>query len=145
MKQAKVERCEASVTNDSGNMQLVKVEIHATDVSEDVENYQQYGLAGNVGSGSALVFSINGTRFVLGLNKLEGRPGELAAGEVMLWSEFGQKVHLKDDGNIEITASETVVNGELHVRGEIKNNGQTVTHHTHGGVLPGGSRTDNMQ
>jgi phage gp45-like len=151
MKHVQIARCEAQVTDDSGATQLVKVEIHTTDISEDVEHYQQYGLTGNVGSGVGLVVTVNGTRFVVGLNNLEKRPKGLKAGEVQVWSEHGQYVYLKEDGNIEITAPQTIVNGDIKVNGKIESTGDQIAggisqmNHRHGNVEPGGGTTGTPQ
>lgn len=61
-------------------------------------------------------------------------------------TDGSQKIALKQDGNIDITAATTTINGDLSVTGKIEApsilaDGDEVTGHAHGGVSTGGGTT----
>lgn len=80
------------------------------DEEDDAEVFQEYGLASAVPAGaSCVVVKINGSDdhpIVIATESRGDRPTDLEAGEVALYSTHGQRVLLKDDGNVYVTPAE---------------------------------------
>ncbi|MDR1831617.1 MAG: phage baseplate protein [Fusobacteriaceae bacterium] len=57
----------------------------------------------------------------------------------------GSKLDIDEGGTITLTASNFVISGNMTQNGVYTNNGTDVTHHDHGGITPGGAKTDPMQ
>jgi len=90
---------------DNDEIQLVKISGLAGEVQDDVERLQAYGLTTNPPIDSeAVVVYLNGNRdhgVVIMTDSGQYRLKPLATGEVALYSQHGQVLLLKDDGNIQ--------------------------------------------
>ena len=114
-----------------------------------ITNYTRlspYGLDSNppVGSSVILLSSQGQEAVKFGIaSDFLGRKKELKEGEVALYNTLTQSlVLLKENGDIEISTSNLIVNGNLEVTGNMTNDGTDVGKtHLHSGVTTGGSNT----
>ncbi len=97
-------------TDDTEGFQQVTVKILGDDEREQVEHFQQYGITASVPAGARGVFlsvggkSDGGAAICFGITV--GRPDDLVAGEVSLWSQHGQEIRLKADGSTQALPKE---------------------------------------
>lgn len=113
--------------SDEKAMQLIKLSMYEGEVQEDIEHVHSYGLSSNCPSdgGEVVVGCIGGNRdsaiaLVVGNSKYRVR--NLKSGEVALYSKFGQKILLKEDGSIEISPAsgkDMILTSNLQVQGTI--------------------------
>lgn len=96
-----VARGVVKLINDSLKMQEVQITLLADEVKADVERFQNYGLTSHPLPGAeAAVMFVGGSRdhgMVIAIDDRRYRLKGLAAGEVALYDDLGQKVHLKRD------------------------------------------------
>lgn len=101
------------LADDSAGSQMVQVDLLADETSGDLEHLQAYGLTSVPLAGAdGLFLSVAGSRsngVVLAVGDRRYRLTGLQKGEVALYDDQGQKVHLKRDGiSIETTHKVTV-------------------------------------
>lgn len=107
--------------NDATGVQSLQVELLDDEVQDDVERLQEYGFTSAPHAGAeALVAFVGGLRshgIVIGVEDRRYRLKFLAAGEVAIYDDLGQKVHLKRDGieivsptKVTVTAPQVLVN-----------------------------------
>lgn len=109
------------LVDDTGSRQLLQVKLLADEILNDVERFQEYGLSSSPPVGSELIFaSVLGARaqgVVICVENRKFRLSGLAAGEIALHDDQGQKVHLKRAGidvitpfdvNVQATGTATV-------------------------------------
>lgn len=104
-----------SAVTDSGGFQRIKLEGQPGEIRDAVERLQQYGFTGHPTKGAELLaIALNGDRghlVVLAVDDRNKRPKDLAPGETAQWSDFGDRVWLRN-GEIRIgtpTAADPVV------------------------------------
>jgi phage baseplate assembly protein V len=108
-----VARAILRLADDSEDCQMVQVDLLADETSDDVEHLQTYGLTSVPFAGAdGLFLSVAGSRsngVVLAVGDRRYRLTGLQKGEVALYDDQGQKVHLKRDGiSIETSMKVTV-------------------------------------
>jgi phage gp45-like len=138
------------IIDDTKKIQKVQISLMENETHNDVDRYQDYGFSSVPVSGcQALLVSLGGSRdnsIVIATEDTRYRPINLNAGEVVIYNNFGDKIHFKQNRIIEITAPNVKINGNLQVTGDILDNSGTNTRtvagmrsqyngHTH----PGGS------
>jgi phage baseplate assembly protein V len=103
--------------DNTGKTQRLRLQFGQDEAIERIERIQEYGFDTNppVADSSEVAYvSIAGNRgltYVIATQVREFRPSPaLAAGEVMMYSKFGQKIHLKTDGSVTIDAGANAVN-----------------------------------
>lgn len=105
-----ITRAVVSRVDDALTMQSLQVELLKDEPGEDAERFQNYGLTSKPTAGAeAVVLFPNGDRshpLVIAVDDRRYRLTALADGEVALYSEHGQTVHLKADGSVEVTGTE---------------------------------------
>jgi phage baseplate assembly protein V len=141
----------------------VQIESLADDVHNDVEVAEPYGFTAyppeDVPEGIAVFPSGESDHgIVIGWFDKKWRPKTLLAGEVMLYSRRGHRVHLKDNGSMLLTDQQGSViefstngdirmvpaSGKLQVTGDVLATGDvkagviSLQGHKHSGVIPGG-------
>lgn len=133
--QLMVGRAILSAINDGGAVQTVQAQLMADEVQDDAERIQQYGYTSVPlpGAEAVLVF-VGGNRdhgLVIATEDRRYRLVGLAAGEVAIYDDQGQKVHLTRAGivvngagkPITLTnASKVRMETSLEVTGDIKDN-----------------------
>lgn len=161
-----VSRAVVSLVNDALKMQGLQVTLMADQTADDAEHFQHYGftsvpLAGSEGIALAVGGSTDHT-VIINVDDRRYRLKGLPGGEVALYDDQGQKVHLTRSGiiingaglpiNITNTPSVTVdspsttFTGSIDVLGDMTNRGVNVSStHTHGGVAPGSAQTSTPQ
>jgi len=96
---------------DQGNQRL-QVQLLADEVRDDMERLQEYGFTSRPLSGAeAVVLFPNGSRelgLVIAIDDRRYRLQPLEEGEVALYTDEGDKVHMKRGGTIEIVAASMV-------------------------------------
>lgn len=151
-------RAVVSLVNDATKLQAVQVQLRADEVRDGAEHFQHYGftsvpLPGAEGVGLAVGGSTDHL-VVLNIDDRRYRKTGLAAGEVALYTKWGDFILLKE-GEIQIvhatkvtiTAPLVQVNGNLQVSGtvvatgNVTGAGKSLATHVHGGVQAGGSQT----
>jgi phage baseplate assembly protein V len=98
---------------DADKMQKLQASGLDGDLAEKVEHFEPYGLACNPLPGSeAFLLSLLGQRSHLLAFVADPRkcPTDRKPGEVILWSKFGQRIWLHDDGGMTLT-SPAYING----------------------------------
>lgn len=100
--------------NDGTGVQSVQVELLEDEVQDDVERFQEYGFTSKPHSGAeAIVAFVGGLRshgIVIGVEDRRYRLKNLADGEVAVYDDLGQIIHLKRDGIVISTAQKVTVN-----------------------------------
>lgn len=97
-----VSRAVIKVVNDTGGIQKLQVVGYDGELLEGVERFQEYGLTSvPKGAAEAVATAIGGNRshtIVIAVDDRRFRLKNLKPGEVALYDDLGQKVHLKRDG-----------------------------------------------
>ena len=157
-----VSRAVVSLVNDSPKMQTLQVTLMADQTPDDAEHFQHYGftsvpLPGSEGIALAVGGS-TGHTVVINVDDRRYRIKGLRGGEVALYDDLGQKVHLTRTGivingggkhinitntpSVTIDSLSTTFTGSVNVLGTMTNRGVNVgSTHTHGGISPGGAQT----
>lgn len=119
------------LVQDTLKLQGLQISLLADEVRDDVERFQNYGFTSHPLPGAeAVAASVAGNRdhvVVLAVDDRRYRLRSLAAGEVAIYTDEGDKVVLKRGGLIEVTAATKVMlvtpvvdcTGSLHVAGNI--------------------------
>ena len=147
-----VSRGVVRLVNDSLKMQEMQLTLMADETLDGVERFQNYGLTSVPHSGAeAITVSVSGHRshsVAIVVDDRRFRLKGLANGEVALYDDQGQKVHLKRDGYMHVIANAQMtinaplvrIEGELEVTGDIIDrvdttgqnmNGMRETYNTH--------------
>jgi len=97
-----VSRAVIKVVNDAGGIQKLQIVGYDGELLEGVERFQEYGLTSvPKGNAEAVATAVGGNRshtIVIALDDRRFRLKNLKPGEVALYDDLGQKVHLKRDG-----------------------------------------------
>lgn len=97
---------------DDKDMQLLQVTIQRGEVHDDVERFQEYGFTSHPHKGAeAVVGCVKGDRghpVVIAVDDRRYRMKALKQGEVALYDDLGNYVHLKRDGSVEVNATDEV-------------------------------------
>lgn len=97
-----VSRAVIKVVNDAGGIQKLQIVGYDGELLEGVERLQEYGLTSvPLGNAEAVATAVGGNRshtIVIAVDDRRFRLKNLAPGEVALYDDLGQKVHLKRDG-----------------------------------------------
>lgn len=150
-----VSRAVLEAVNDSGKMQVIKVSVLAGENRDDVEYFQDYGFTSVSKAGAeALILCPQGNREHMIAIKVGDRTVRikgLASGDVAMFDDVGNKIHLKQNGTIEIVAATKVLvtspeaefSGNVKVKGNLTVEGkETVTGDaTAGNVISNGAVT----
>lgn len=100
--QMMIGRAVIAAVADGQKAQALQIELLADEVQEGVERFQGYGFTSHPHPGAeAIVACVGGTRshaIVIQVEDRRYRLKNLAAGEVALFDDLGQVVHLKRDG-----------------------------------------------
>ncbi|MCX5496428.1 phage baseplate assembly protein V [Kaistia dalseonensis] len=145
-KQAKLQHLDVSV---------LKGESH-----EGAEHMEPYGMTARPHAGAeAMVLYVGGNRahpIVISVANRKYRLQGLTEGEVAIYDDLGQKVHLTRDGivldspiAVTVNAPDATLNTDVVINGTLAINGDGVTHndrnigadHAHSGVTPGAANT----
>lgn len=153
--QLMVGRAVVSLVKDGLKLQGLQVTLLADEVRDEVERFQQYGFTSHPHPGAeALVVCVAGNRdhaVVVAVDDRRFRLKGLQQGEVALYTDQGDKVVLKRDGVIELTASTKVrivsplveCTGDVDVAGtvtagvDVVADGISLVGHVHSGVDAG--------
>lgn len=163
-----VGRGRVCATDDAGNVQRLQVRLGQDELRDATPRLAEYGLTSVPPAGSdAVVIFVGGDRSMgvaVATGNQAARPKGLAVGEVAIHDDQGQMVHITRAGIVIKGAGKPVtiqdapkvrlVTPLLEVTGDIRDrcdeaDGRTMARmrdiyneHTHGGVQPGGARTD---
>lgn len=146
-------RAVVRAVNDDLNRQLLQIEVLKGELRDKVERMQNYGFTSVPlpGADAAVAF-VGGDRghgIVLVVDDRRYRLSGLEAGEVAIYTDEGDKIHLKRGREIHMTAGVKVVidapdvemTGTLTVTGDVIADGISLTTHVHSGVTTGGGVT----
>lgn len=141
-------------------LQTLQVRLTAGEVKDKVEHFEPYGLTSHPLAGAEVLTAfLGGDRshgVVLVASDRRYRVQELKPGEVAIYSDEGDRVHLKRGRVIEvvtetlnITASSAVnidtplltQTGKIVSQGDQIAGGVSQINHVHGGVMPGSGQT----
>lgn len=134
-----VGRAILTAIKDTGNIQTVQVQMLADEIHDGVERVQEYGFtsAPLPGAEAVLVF-VGGNRdhgLVIACDDRRYRLKPLQNGEVALYTDEGDKIHLKRGHVIDITtttlnlnATTANVSGNLNVQGNVVAQGDVSDH-----------------
>lgn len=155
-----VTRAVVAMINDAAKMQTLQLSLLADEAQDNIEHWQPYGYTFKPLAGAeALVLAVGGHRahsVVIAVADRRYRLTDLEDGEVALYSDEGDKVHLKRGKVIEIETDTLNVRAAAAVNfdtpvitqtGRIESQGDQVAGgisqvgHVHGGVQSGGAQT----
>lgn len=95
------------LVNDAGGLQVVQVELFAGETRE-LMRAQNYGATGVPPENSEVIaVAVGGKRshlMVVAIDDPASRPRNLAVGEYCIYTKFGDRIHLRDDRVIAVTA-----------------------------------------
>lgn len=139
-------KARARIFDDTGGFQRVQIEVLKGEVRDDAVRLQEYGFSSHPFAGAtALVAFLSGNRshpVIVALDDAARRKKGLQQGEVIIYDDLGQEVHLTRDGIFVRGAGKpvTITNAEkvrmetplLEVTGEIRDlcdtgSGQTMS------------------
>ena len=148
-----------SAVNSAPKMQRLQLRLMADEAKDDVEHFEPFGFTSKPlpGAEHVTVF-MDGDRshgITLVVADRRYRLAALGDGEAALHDAYGNKVHLKKDGTLDVVASAKVqitsplvtMSGNLQVAGtvtaatDVVGGGKSLKNHTHPGVQPGGGST----
>jgi phage baseplate assembly protein V len=117
---AMIGRAIVRTIDDSAKLQELQLQLGTRELVARGERFQEYGFTSVPLPGAEAVvvfpFGDRGHPLVVAVDDRSRRPLGLAPGEVMLYAEGGARVHLKNDGTVEITATEIVYTGATNVK-----------------------------
>lgn len=150
-------RAVVRLISDDLKMQKLQLGVLAGETIDGVERFQEYGLTSHPHEGAeAIVLFIGGDRSHGVVVALDDRRYRLSLekGEVALYDDQGQVVHLKREGvlvesphEVTLRAPSIVLDGPVtgtataSFAGDVTGQGVSLSSHTHGGVEPGGGST----
>lgn len=108
-----------SAVDDSGQIQLVKVEGLNGEVTDSVERLQNYGYTSNPPKGGeAIVVNVGANSdhpVIIVMDSGEFRKKDLKPGEVAVYDKNGSYILLREDGSIEIKPNKNYIinNGKI--------------------------------
>lgn len=154
-----VGRAVLALVNDAAKLQAVQVQLQDSVVRDRAEHFQHYGytshpLPGAEGISLSVAASTDHT-VIINIDDRRYRLKGLAAGEVALYTDEGDKIHFKRGNVIQIVAAtklqidapdveisgNLVVGGAVVAQGDVTGEGVSLATHTHGGVQFGSSST----
>lgn len=133
-----ISRAVVQLVNDTTLLQECQVELMRGEIRSGVERFQDYGFtAVPLAGAEAICVFVGGSRdhgVVVRADDRRYRPKDLQAGEVMVYDQLGQQVHLRSDGTIRVVSTNEVVidaplvtlNGDLQVNGDIDATGHII-------------------
>ncbi|MFC3716798.1 phage baseplate assembly protein V [Luteimonas soli] len=161
-----VSRAIIKLVNDAAKLQGVQVVLLDGEARAEVERFQQYGFTSvPLADCEAIALAVGGSRshmVVVATDDRRYRRVDLKPGETCIYNQHGDRVHVREDGTIDVVASskvyvdapETKCTGNLHVQGDITCDGDVSDHsgsmqemrdtynaHTHPGVQSGAGST----
>lgn len=137
---------------DTDSYQKLQMTLLSGDVSDGVDCLQNYGFTSSPKSGADAIFVCVGgnhdNAIVIACDDKRYRLKGLQSGEVAIYTDEGDKIHLKRGNNIEITTQTLKINGKLTVNGNIESSGEikgteikagqiVLTTHKHTSAAPG--------
>lgn len=153
-----ISRVVIEATKDNEGMQTLKLSALADEERDDIERFQNYGFTSVPKEGAeGIVICPQGNRehmIVIVVDDRRFRFKAMAEGEVAMYTDEGDAIHIKRGGNIEILAAATV-----KVKSPVVELGETATEalvkgdifktlfnsHTHIGSAPGNLTTGPVQ
>lgn len=106
-------RAVVAAVSDSKGMQSMKLDLLSEEVQEDVERFQEYGFTSVPFPGAeAVSVFVGGNRdhgIVIAVDDRRYRLKALEPGEVALYTDEGDKIHLKRNNTIEVLTTNLVV------------------------------------
>lgn len=155
-----VSRAVVSLVNDAFKMQALQVTLQAGQSPDDAEHFQTYGLTSVPFAGAeGIALAVGGSAghiAVICVDDRRYRVKSLQKGEVCLYDDQGQRVHLTRTGIIikgagkPITLTDTPmvrmesslqVTGSIVAGGNVTGAAISLQGHTHSGIQPGGGNT----
>jgi len=137
-------RAVLTAVNDSPKLQTVQLDGLAGEVLDDLERFQQYGFTSVPNAGAeAIVVFLGGNRshgIAINVDDRKYRLTGLANGEVALYDDSGNVVHLMNGGKMKHIAPTKITfdtplaefTGDVEVpNGDVTASGISQVHHTH--------------
>ena len=113
-----------NATNDDGKWQTSQVSMLDGEMVEGAERAQQYGFTSHPQSGAeAIIVHVGADRshpIILAIDDRRYRVQALKTGEVCIYTDEGDKIHLKRENIIEVTTKRFIVKAEDEILFETK-------------------------
>lgn len=151
-----VSRAVVSLVNDAAKMQTLQLSILDGETLDGAEHFQQYGFTAVPHTGAeALVLSVGGHRahsVVVSCGDRRYRLTGMKGGEVAIYTDEGDKIHLKRERVIEVETltlnvkaadsvnfdtPEITTTGRITAQGDVVGAGVSLKNHPHDKVQPG--------
>jgi len=104
------------MTNDKGGLQTAQISLLEDELRDKVERVQDYGFTGNPLPGAeAITLFVGGNRdhgLIIKVDDRRYRLKALKGGEVAMYTDEGDFIHMKRDRNIEVKSLHVVVNAD---------------------------------
>lgn len=114
----------AAMTGDKTKWQTQQVQLLDGETIDGAERVQQYGFSGvPQGGAECIVLMVNGDRshpVILACDDRRYRVAGLQNGEVCVYTDEGDRIHLKRDNTIEVTTKHFIVKAQEDVQIETK-------------------------
>lgn len=124
-----ISRGVVEASDDTKKIQQLKGSLFSEEIATELQRLQEYGFTSVPLKGAEmLVVFLGGNRdnpaVISVFDKRHRSKNGLEEGEVAIYHHAGNFIHLKNDGTIEITASDGVdINGDVRVVGDIEATG----------------------
>jgi phage baseplate assembly protein V len=116
-------RAVLTTIKDTGDYQKLQIELLNGDVLDNVTRLQNYGFTSVPKKGAeAILACVGGNHdngFIIACGDKRYRLKGLKSGEVAIYTDEGDKIHLKRGNNIEITTNKLTVIGDLEISGKV--------------------------
>lgn len=145
-------RGRVTVVDDSGPVQKVQVRLGPLELIDGMPAPHDYGFTSNPPIGSDVLVNFIGANrtngVVVAIGSQAYRLKNLLSGEVAIYDNVGQSVHLTATGIVITSAGLPItINGDIKLNGSINATGDVVAggisliHHPHGGVRAGSDQS----
>lgn len=133
------------LAHSANKLQSLQMRLTAGEVNDDMEHFEPYGFTSNPLAGAeGIATFLGGDRshgVVLVVADRRYRLKALAAGEVAIYTDEGDKIHFKRGRVIDIDSPTLSMSGKIVSQGDQVAAGISQINHVHSGVQPGPGQT----
>jgi len=138
-----IARAVVAGVKDGGGLQTLQLNLLADETQDNVSRVQNYGFTSNPKLGAeAVTLFLNGARdngIVIAVDDRRYRLKSLQSGEVAIYTDEGDKIHLKRNNTIE------VLTHNLNITATVKVQMTTPELNVSGNIIAGGNVTDSVR
>lgn len=124
-----VRLCRVDKVDDQHALQSLDISLTNDEAVQGADRHQEYGFTSHPDGGVGLCLAIGQHRWVIGVEN-DSRPRALAPGEVMFYHQNGDRIHLKNGNEVQVSTTTLTVdanhsqfNGDVSCAGDFACNG----------------------